>query len=503
MASSAAGGKPCYDMGPHTLQVPMDLFAENRRRLCARLRRRGDVPRGAVVLLQGGDGVSVYDSDIEYNFRQEAYFQWAFGVQEPGFYGAIHVDSGASALFMPRFPAEYAVWMGKLRDPDDVRKRYDVNRVFYADEIASVMESTLEFRPSVLLLLHGINTDSNLIAREAVFDGISKFKVDKVILFPEIAECRVIKTPMELEVIRYTNKISSEAHIQIMQKMKPGMKEYQAEATFLEYCYYVGGCRHVSYTCICGSGENGAILHYGHAAAPNDKTIHDGDMCLFDMGCSYNGYTSDITCSFPANGVFTPEQKIIYNAVLKANRAVIAAMKPGVSWVDMHVLANRVLLQELTDNGLLQGDVDDMLKADLGAIFQPHGLGHLMGLDVHDVGGYLPDQPQRPSAPGLKSLRTARVLQAGMVLTVEPGCYFIEPLLEAAKANERQNKFLVHDVLQRYKNFGGVRIEDDVVVTETGAENLTQVPRTVEEIEKVMKTEASNLNEICTSRSSK
>ncbi|PNF40651.1 Xaa-Pro dipeptidase [Cryptotermes secundus] len=303
---------------------------------------------------------------------------------------------------------------------------------------------------------------------------------------------RVIKSDLELKVLRYVNKISSDAHIHVMRTVRAGMMEYQAEATFLNYVYLVGGCRHVAYTCICTSGDNGSILHYGHAGAPNDRCINDGDMCLFDMGASYCGYTSDITCSFPVSGKFTKDQAVIYNAVLKANMAVMNAAKPGVSWVDMHTLANRVLLAELRDAGLLQGDVDEMMKAGLGAIFQPHGLGHFMGLDTHDVGGYLEGTPSRPTEPGLNRLRTARVLEKGMVITIEPGCYFSDVLLDKALANPEQAKFMVPEEIERFRNFGGVRIEDDVIITEDGVENMTKVPRTIEEIEAVM-TEKSEL----------
>lgn len=184
------------------------------------------------------------------------------------------------------------------------------------------------------------------------------------------------------------------------------MMEYQGEAQFLHHSYHVGGCRHVSYTCICGSGRNGSILHYGHAAAPNDKTVHNGDMLLFDMGANYFGYCADITClfrepslkgsfshsfssllagSFPANGKFTDDQRFIYNAVLASCRAVHENARDGVNWVDMHKLANRVLLEKLRDGGLLRGEIDDMMRAGINGVFQPHGLGHLIGLDVHDV----------------------------------------------------------------------------------------------------------------------
>ncbi|KAL6053631.1 hypothetical protein STEG23_018864, partial [Scotinomys teguina] len=233
------------------------------------------------------------------------------------------------------------------------------------------------------------------------------------------------------------------------------------------------------------SGENAAVLHYGHAGAPNDRTIKDGDMCLFDMGGEYYCFASDITCSFPANGKFTEDQKAIYEAVLKSCRTVMSTMKPGVWWPDMHRLADRIHLEELTRIGLLSGSVDAMLQVHLGAVFMPHGLGHFLGLDVHDVGGY-PEGVERIDEPGLRSLRTARHLEPGMVLTVEPGIYFIDHLLDQALADPAQACFFNLEVLQRFRNFGGVRIEEDVVVTNSGMELLTCVPRTVEEIEACM-----------------
>ncbi|XP_077278306.1 dipeptidase C isoform X1 [Temnothorax americanus] len=475
-----------------TMKVSMSLFHKNRQRLVRRLQTK----TGRVyplpdfyVILQGGVEVPFNDTDINWPFRQESYFQWAFGVEEPGCYGAIELAKGTSLLFVPRLSPEYAIWQGKLHTLDDFKERYAVDEVYYTDEIASVL---LKKDAKYMLLLSGENSDSRLVKPQADFDGIKKIPGDNEVLHAEIAELRVTKTPEEIEVMRYVVKISSEAHKAVMRSVRPGMPEYKAEACFLNYVYAVGGCRHVSYTCICGSGHNSSILHYGHAGAPNAKVIQDGDMCLFDMGGNYCGYAADITCSFPANGKFTEDQKLIYNAVLKARDAVIKAAKPGVSWPDMHLLANRVMLTALKEGGLLVGDVEDMIKEGLNEIFQPHGLGHLLGLDVHDVGGYLgyPSGrsliPERPTAPGVRKLRTARKLEAGMVLTVEPGCYFIDTLLDQALANPEQSKFLVKDQLQRFRGFGGVRIEDDVLITETGVENLTDVPRTVEEIESFM-----------------
>ncbi|XP_062356014.1 xaa-Pro dipeptidase isoform X2 [Cinclus cinclus] len=437
----AAAAGPSFWLGNETLKVPVALFALNRRRLCERLRQNKDVQKNSIVLLQGGEETQRYCTDTGIVFRQESYFHWTFGVTEAGCFGAVDVDTGRSMLFVPQLPESYAVWMGKIHPPEFFKNKYAVDEAHYVTEISSVLALK---KPAVLLTLRGVNTDSGNVSKEASFEGISQFNVNNKILHPEIAEC-----------------------------------------LFQHYCYTRGGMRHTSYTCICGSGENSSVLHYGHAGAPNDKTIEDGDLCLFDMGGEYYCYGSDITCTFPANGKFTADQRAIYEAVLKASRAVMKAVKPGVAWPDMHRLADRVHLEELTRIGILKGNVDDMVKVHLGAIFMPHGLGHLLGIDVHDVGGY-PEGVERIEEPGLRSLRTARRLQQGMVLTIEPGIYFIDHLLEQALKDPAQSCFIDSSVLQRFRGFGGVRIEDDIAVTATGMELLTCVPRTVEEIEAFM-----------------
>ncbi|KAL4234605.1 hypothetical protein ACF0H5_006246 [Mactra antiquata] len=479
---ASARVEPAFCRGTHTLVVSMVMFKQNRERLCERLRKNDKVPKGSIVVLQGGIGDTRDCSDHEPLFRQESYFHWMFGVEEPDFYGALEVDTGKAILFPPKLPDAYAVWMGRLLSEEDFKTRYDVDEVHFLPEIAKVLK---EKSPSVLLTLRGLNTDSGKYCREAAFDGISEFSVNNELLHPDISECRVFKSDMELEMLRYTNRISSEAHKEVMRNVQPGMYEYQMESMFRHYCYFQGGLRNLSYTCICGSGENGAVLHYGHAGAPNAKQVNDGDMCLLDMGGEYYCYASDITCSYPCNGKFTEKQKGIYKAVLKANRAVMDAVKPGVSWVDMHKLAEKVQLEELVKLGLLQGDVDEMMKVRLGAVFMPHGLGHFMGIDTHDVGGY-PEGTERVDVPGLRSLRTVRTLENRMVLTIEPGIYFIDTLLDQAYANPDQSRFMCREVIETYRGFGGVRIEDDIAVTENGMELLTVVPRTVEEIEELM-----------------
>ncbi|XP_045071433.1 xaa-Pro dipeptidase-like [Coregonus clupeaformis] len=482
LSNMAARQEPVYWLGKDTLRVSAALFAENRRRLCQGLKAEDGMPPKSVVVLQGGEQKQRYCTDTDMLFRQESFFHWAFGVTEADCYGAIDVDTGKSILFVPKLPESYATWMGEIHPREYFKEKYAVDEVQYTCDIADVF-SKMKLR--ALLTLRGQNTDSGSTCREASFEGISQFQVNNTLLHPVIVECRLTKTDMELEVLRYTNRISSEAHKEIMKNVRPGQKEYEMESLFQHYCYSHGGMRHTSYTCICGTGNNGSVLHYGHAGAPNDKTIHDGDMCLFDMGGEYYCYSSDITCSFPANGKFTPDQKAIYEAVLKSSRAVMAAIKPEVKWTEMHRLADRVHLEELVKIGILRGSVEDMLKVHMGSVFMPHGLGHLLGIDVHDVGGY-PEGIERVNEPGLKSLRMGRLVQERMVLTVEPGIYFINHLLDQALANPAQSCFINNEVLARFRGFGGVRIEDDIAVTASGMELLTCVPRTVEEIEAFM-----------------
>uniref|UniRef100_A0A069DU71 Xaa-Pro dipeptidase n=1 Tax=Panstrongylus megistus TaxID=65343 RepID=A0A069DU71_9HEMI len=461
--------------------VPKEVHAKNRNKLVGRLK---EVAPNSVVLVQGGYLINHYNTDTVYQYRQESYFLWLFGVREPGFYGLVEVKTGKSVLFIPRLPEEYATWMGPIPTPAFVTEKYGVSETFYIDQIDDVLSGLC---PQSVLLLNGLNTDSNLEIKPADFPNRSGLAVNTSTLYPIISECRVVKSPEEIELISKACAISCTAHKYVMQAITKCNFEYQVESLFKNSCYFVGGSRTTAYTNNCSTGCNCSILHYGDAGAPNSKQILPGDMCLFDMGASHSGYASDITISFPVSGKFTEEQKTIYEAVLGARDAVINSARPGVSWVDMHILANKVMLAKLTEAGILNGNVDEMIEAGLSGILQPHGLGHLLGIDVHDVGGYLSNTPQRPKQSYLKNLRTARVLEEGIVLTIEPGCYFIEPLLDKALADENLSKFINKDEITKYRGFGGVRIEDVVVITKTGCIVLSPLPRSVEEIEAWMK----------------
>ena len=214
------------------------------------------------------------------------------------------------------------------------------------------------------------------------------------------------------------------AHVEVMRAVKTGMMEYQLESLFQHHTYTHGGCRHMSYTCICACGPSAAVLHYGHSGRPNSRLLLENDVALLDMGAEYHCYASDITCSYPVSGTFSKNQLAIYESVLSAQVSIISKLKPGVSWTNMHREAERIILRGLVKCGILtvgDGEVDlvveEMLDADLGSIFMPHGMGHLIGIDTHDVGGYAAGTPQRSNRPGVKNLRTARHMEEGMVLT--------------------------------------------------------------------------------------
>eukprot|EP01133_Synstelium_polycarpum_P015968 gene15968-18985_t len=475
-----------YWLGKNTHKVPLVLHRENRARLATRILSSTDqseIQPNSFVLFQGGKSTTAYDTDHEPLFRQEKYFFWAFGTDMPDCYGAVSLENPEnpkSTLFIPNLPADYATWLGEIHPKEYYKEIFLVDNVVFVEDMAAFFKDQ---NASTIYTVSGVNTDSQNTSSATHFKGIEDFKVNNTMAFKHAAECRVIKTPKEIECLRYSTESTCRAHMEVMKKIKVGMKEYQCEAIFLYHAYHDFGCRNVGYTCICAANNNSSVLHYGHAGEPNASTIANGSMCLYDMGAEYHGYTADITCSFPANGKFTDDQKIVYNAVLDGSRQVIAALKPGVEWIAMHKLAERAILSGLLEGGLLVGSIDELVENKIGSVFFPHGLGHLLGLDTHDVGGY-----QGDAKPKVHSLRTTRSLLEGMFLTVEPGCYFIDHLLDQALADPVRSKFFNKEVLARFRRFGGVRIEDDLLVTANGCENFSKMlPRTVEEIEAFMK----------------
>lgn len=479
-----------------TLAVPMEVHEMSRKKMVEAFAANG-ITTG-ITLFKGGEQQLQYDSDVELVFRQDSWFNYLFGVKEAGVYGTVNLSNGKSALFIPKLPEEYRIWCGEILPPSSFKASYAVDEVFYIEDLATWIDKELDQVTSSggkLHLMNGVNADSGTELMPARYDGDKKHwesnSVDTTVLYNLLSNCRVTKCAQEIDVMRYAAYVASNAHVEVMRAAKDCCFEYELEAKFQYEIYRNGGCRKCAYTNICACGPNNAVLHYGHAGAPNDRELQSTDMALLDMGAEYHGYVSDITCSFPIAGTFSADQRAIYEGVLEAQKAVLAVMVPGTLWTECHRVAERAIVSNLLKIGILHnGSVDEMVESCIGGVFMPHGLGHLIGCDTHDVGGYLPGEPQRMTGvPGLGNLRTARKLKAGMVLTNEPGCYFIDALLDAALANPKQSKYINPDILARFRRTGGVRLEDVVLVhedTERGAESLSTCPRTVEEVEAVM-----------------
>ncbi|KAJ3641114.1 hypothetical protein Zmor_027633 [Zophobas morio] len=461
--------------GPGTHEIPVELFANNRTRLIEQLRPK--ITGKPVVLLQGGDEVPLYDTDNLYApFRQESFFMWTFGVVEPGCYGAIDIQTKTNYLFVPRYPDSYRIWNGHLPSPAHLIKKYGLHQVNYVDELLPVL---LKMTPTVLLTLRGVNSDSSVTSKEARFPGIDKFQVNNAILYPEIADLRVFKNDYEIDVLRYVVEVTSEAMRSVMRFARPGKTDRQCVAEFLRYSSVEGGCEPAATMCTCAAGENAAFVNYGGTA---DVVLLPPDgLCVLDMGACYFGYCGKISCTFPLGGKFGTRQKLIYEAVLAARDAVFKELRSGVEWTDMQLLSQRTLLGELKTAGLLRGDLDQMVNSGLGVIFHPHGIGSFLGLDEHDVGGFIGAKPAEGRAVNV--LRTTRVLEERMVLTLGPGCYFNDMLLDEAAENASLNRFFVTEILRKFRGLGGVKIQDDVLITKNKAICLTKLPRTVTEIE--------------------
>ncbi len=304
--------------------------------------------------------------------------------------------------------------------------------------------------------------------------------IDLEVLPEALTHCRVFKTDKELDQIREAARINNVAHREVIKALKPGIYEYELKAVF-DYYQIKNGLQQAAYTGIFGSGPNSAIMHY----VDNKRKIKDGELCLIDAGFEYQGYASDFTRTYPVSGSFAPIQSAVYESVLEAQKQVIEMIEPGVEMETIHVHAARTMMQGLKEADIVRGSVDDLIENDIFALFFPHGLGHFLGLDTHDVGGY-PKGVDKIDRPGLKYLRTRRSLQPGMVVTVEPGLYFIPALLKPALDDEKTIPFLNKEKIASHLDFGGIRIEDNIIVTKEGCENLADVPKEREDIERIM-----------------
>ncbi|KAI9597568.1 peptidase M24, structural domain-containing protein [Syncephalis fuscata] len=426
-----------------------------------------------VIYLHGDCPSCRHDTDTEQHFRQESNFYYLSGVELPEFHLLYHLGHERLILLPTRMPADEVVWHGQPPSINELASRYDAEEIRYADEIPAILD---HWKPKTLLAL----PHQKLTALGPHWP--QKLTVNTEVLADGLTAARMIKDTHELALMRTANQISSDAHVKLMQHARVGGSERELDALFT-YEVTRQGCNQLAYHSIVGGGKNSAVLHYGlnNATLPQQPN----ELVLIDAGGEYNCYAADITRTWPVGGKFTGEARILYEIVLSMQKAVLEKIKPGVNWEDLHRLANRICVEGLVAARILKGSVDELVEQHMGAVFFPHGLGHLIGLDVHDVGGYPKGVPRIPE-PGLRYLRMRRKLEEGMVVTVEPGCYFVDTLLDEALEDPKKACYLNPEVVACFRPVGGVRIEDCVVVTADGHENLTKVPKEINEIEALM-----------------
>lgn len=428
-----------------------------------------DVQKG-VIFIQGADISYRYETDYEYPFRQESNFWYLTGVNEPECALILDLSTEEYHLFVPKRDAQYAVWHGYVKSLETYKQLYEPDHLHYNNEILHVLN---EIAPQKVFCVS--EKDAELIE-----DLDRDFEADIESLQEVLTYCRVLKTEQELEYMRIAARVNNLAHRRLMEIIKPGMHEYELKAEFAKV-QIQNGLQQDAYNGIFAGGKNSAILHY----VENTSKINDGELVLVDAGYEYEGYASDITRTYPVNGKFTAVQAAVYQAVLNALNSSIENAKTGMKMEDLHLDAARTMMLGLKELGLVKGSLDDLMNENIFALFFPHGLGHFLGLDTHDVGGY-PKGVDRIERPGIKYLRVRRDLQPGMVITVEPGIYFVPALLEPALQDSKQSEFLNAGMIRELFDFGGIRIEDNIIITENGNENLTDVPKEISELEKII-----------------
>ena len=414
--------------------------------------------RNSIAILGSAD-LKVRNRDSEYPYRQDSDFYYLTGFNEPE---AVLVlipgrQEGEFVLFCRSRNAQMELWNGKRAGVNGARKDYLADEAYPIATLDELMPQLLQDKSRVYYAMGGDAAfDQKVLSwtrdvaqrvRAGVVAPNEFFSLD-----PLLHEMRLLKSRSELTVMRKAARISATAHKQAMKICQPGMYEYELEAEIL-YTFNRSGCRSPAYNTIVGGGKNACVLHY----IENDDVLRDGDLVLIDAGAEYQGYAADITRTFPVNGAFSEPQRELYEIVLEAQLAAIKKVKPGNSWQDPHDAAVDVITRGLRELKLLKGRLPTLIKEKAYSQFFMHRTGHWLGMDVHDVGVY-------------RNEGKWRRLQAGMVLTVEPGIYV------------RQQK----GVPKAYWNIG-IRIEDDVAVTTKGHEVLTSaVPKSVDEIERLM-----------------
>lgn len=414
---------------------------------------------GAIAIIPAAHEV-LRNGDAHYRFRQDSDFYYLTGFNEPDALLMIIAGSpGKTYLFnRPRNPAEEQ-WTGKRLGQEGAREALKVDEAYSLESLATHLPELLTGKTAVYFAMGRYPSLEKMLfkalkhVKGLVRRGI-KVPESLCDLEPLLSEMRLFKSEAELNLMRQGSAISVDAHKRAMRACGKAENEYQLEAELL-YAFSHNGCRAVAYDPIVASGGNACILHY----TDNNQPLRAGDLLLIDAGGEFENYAADITRTFPVNGRFSKEQRAIYELVLKAQKAGIASIKPGLGWYEIQQTIIHILTSGLCELGLLKGEVDKLIATEAYKPFYMHNSGHWLGLDVHDAGRY-------------KIEGEWRQLETGMVLTVEPGLYISAGM---------------NGVDPRWWNIG-VRIEDDILVTKDGYENLTgDLPVEVDEIEAILR----------------
>lgn len=412
-------------------------FQEIRQRICE------EHIAGGSLLLSGAELVKRNGPDVFHKFRQDSNFYYVTGVHEPGYHAVFDTERNELTLVAPEVGPDMAIWTGGTPSLEETAEEVGATRCIYLRDLGAHLREWCAGQS-----LHSFESVPQTL-REA--GGIDK--TTHVHLPGLLERCRAKKTRAEVACQLRASRISGEAHKAMWRACRPGMYEYQLEAVFAHHCA-MHGLGSLGYPPIVGAGANAAILHYER----NSARITDADVIMVDAGAEFNCYTADISRTFPAAGRFTQLQRDIYDATLRVQEHALSLVKPGALWRDIDRESRVLLLQLLGELQLVTGSVSSMLQHKVDRIFMPHGLGHHLGLDVHHES---PDGPVPVK------------LEPGNVVTVEPGIYFMDLMLQRAAANPSQAVHINFDKVEAYKQVGGIRIEDNVYITGDGHVNLT------------------------------
>lgn len=424
-----------------------------------------------VAFFISGEDLVLYDyCDQTKPIRQNRYFFYLSGVSAPGSHVLYEAASDELTLYLADIDQDDVMWSGMPMSLEEAKERYDVDKVKYVSDMKKDLESVSQ---SATIYTTDINNFNKSYA-EYLHEKNDDF-------FYAMDESRLIKDSYELELMRHAAAITDKCHLAVMSAIPIETNETHIHAEFMYHALRQGS-KYQSYDPVCCSGPNCSTLHY----VKNDEDIESRRSILIDAGAEWECYASDVTRCFPINGDWSKEHLEIYNAVLNMQKTTMAMIKPGAKWDDLHLTAHKVLIDEFLKLGIFNSkfSAQEIFESKISARFFPHGLGHLLGMDTHDVGG---NPNYEDPDPLLTYLRLRRSLQEGMVLTDEPGIYFSPFLLNSILEDESKMKYINKDVLDKYWYIGGVRIEDDILVTESGYENFTSITSDPSEISKIVK----------------